>query len=314
MSQPKKISDAGIALLVEFEGEILRVYNDPVGLPTFGVGHLVTAAEKKDYPVGKKITKATSRAFLRRDVERFEDCINSSVKVPITQNQFDALLSLAFNIGETNFKRSSVLRNLNKRQFDKAADAFTAWNKAKKNGKKIVLPGLTRRRNAERSVFLSPDDPNSATATASIESDANRTTTNDQPLDSSLVPAEQPLPTPVVVEKEKEKGFFEGIKLTVAGWWATIGGMEGARQVSGDATAFGISGGDILQKVIIALIAAFVLWICYRGLKHIAAGIKSRILTAALVNANGTPGQVIVAEADKLAELEANGWVAVRRK
>lgn len=298
-------------MLVEFEGEILRVYNDPVGLPTFGVGHLVTAAEKKDYPVGKKITRATSRAFLRRDVERFEDCINSSVKVPITQNQFDALLSLAFNIGETNFKRSSVLRNLNKRQFDKAADAFTAWNKAKKNGKLTVLPGLTRRRNAERSVFLSPDDPNSATAQPSGDSAATKDDSN--PLDTPPVPAE-PLPTPIVVEKEKEKGFFEGIKLTVAGWWATIGGMEGARQVSGDATAFGISGGDILQKVIIALIAAFVLWICYRGLKHIAAGIKSRILTAALVNANGTPGQVIVAEADKLAELEANGWVAVRRQ
>lgn len=307
MSQPKKISDAGIALLVEFEGEILRVYNDPVGLPTFGVGHLVTAAEKKDYPVGKKITKATSRAFLRRDVERFEDCINSSVKVPITQNQFDALLSLAFNIGESAFRRSSVLRNLNNRKFEKAANSFLAWNKA--GGR--TLPGLTRRRNAERSVFLSPDDPNSATAQPSGDSAATKDDSN--PLDTPPVPAE-PLPTPVVVEKEKEKGFFEGIKLTVAGWWATIGGMEGARQVSGDATAFGISGGDILQKVIIALIAAFVLWICYRGLKHIAAGIKSRILTAALVNANGTPGQVIVAEADKLAELEKQGWVAVRRQ
>ena len=297
------VSEDGIKLLIEFEGEVLSVYKDPVGLPTLGVGHLVTPAEKSNYPVGKRITRAESRAFLRRDVERFENCINENVKVPITQNQFDALLSLAFNIGEAGFKRSSVLRHLNNRKFEKAANAFLAWNKA--DGQ--VLPGLTRRRNAERSVFLTPDEPES-TAAQSLP------VTTDEQQPAQQPASEPPPPSNIVVEKEKEKGFFEGIKMTVAGWWATIGGMEGARQVSGDATAFGISGGDILQKVIIALIAAFVLWICYRGLKHIASGIKSRILTAALVNANGTPGQVIVAEADKLADLEKQGWVAVRRQ
>ena len=151
MKNNYRLSDAGIKLLVEFEGEILRVYRDPIGLPTLGVGHLVTPAEKKDYPVGKVITREVSRQFLRQDAARFEKCVNNSVLVPVTQNQFDAMVSLAFNVGEANFRKSSVLRFVNQRNFQKAADSFGLWNKA--GGK--VLSGLARRRAAERSVFLS---------------------------------------------------------------------------------------------------------------------------------------------------------------
>lgn len=157
-----KVSDAGIKMLVEFEDEKLYVYRDPVGLPTFGVGHLVTADEKADYPVGKKITKAISREFLRKDLERFEDAVQSLVKVKLNQNQFDALVSLAFNIGVSAFKRSSVLRHLNAGKTTLAANAFLAWNKA--DGR--VLQGLVMRRNTERSVFLTPVDAVVETATA----------------------------------------------------------------------------------------------------------------------------------------------------
>lgn len=152
-------------MLVGFEGEILKVYKDPIGLPTLGVGHLVTPAEKKDYPVGKKITRAESREFLRNDLRRFEDAVNNLVKVPITQNQFDALTSFAFNVGEGNLKRSSVLRNLNNRKFDAAANSFLAWNRA--GGK--VLDGLTRRRHTERSVFLTPDKVSAAGVTMPVQ-------------------------------------------------------------------------------------------------------------------------------------------------
>lgn len=180
---------------MDFEGEILKVYKDPVGLPTLGVGHLVTPAEKKDYPVGKKITRAESRSFLRRDLQRFEDTVNKSVHVPITQNQFDALVSLAFNIGEAGFKRSSVLRNLNNRKFDAAADSFLAWNKA--GGK--TLHGLTRRRQTERSVFLTPD-PTSAAASQLTSTELNR----KEPDDSS--PAKiQPSPSDTVGEITAKK-------------------------------------------------------------------------------------------------------------
>jgi lysozyme len=170
------MSNEGIAMLIAFEGERLVVYKDPVGLPTFGVGHLVTPAEKAEFPVGKKITRKVSREYLRNDLAKFENCVNSLVDVPITQNQFDAMVSLAFNIGQAGFKRSSVLRHLNNRKYSKAADAFLAWNKA--GGR--VLQGLTRRRETERSVFLSPD----STATQEQSTGANDPGTSaSQPLD-----------------------------------------------------------------------------------------------------------------------------------
>lgn len=164
----RRISDKGIALLVEFEGEILHVYKDPVGLPTFGVGHLVTPAERDEFPVGKKIAKAVSREYLRRDVKRFEDAVNSLVMVPLTQNQFDALVSLVFNIGEGNFRKSSVLRHLNARNYSQAAASFMRFNKARKNGVLTVLSGLTRRRNAEIALFNKKD---SAAVSTNVETE-----------------------------------------------------------------------------------------------------------------------------------------------
>lgn len=145
-----KTSRAGIDFIADHEGEVLEVYADPVGLPTLGVGHLLTSDEKRAMPIGTKITKEQSRAYLAKDLAQMESAVNESVKVPITQNQFDALVSLAFNIGAGGFKRSSVLRNLNNRKFTAAADAFLLWNKA--GGK--VLKGLTRRRREERELFL----------------------------------------------------------------------------------------------------------------------------------------------------------------
>lgn len=197
------VSDEGIKMLVDFEGEILKVYKDPVGLPTFGVGHLVKPHETAEFPVGKKITRATSRAYLKQDLAEFEACVNDLVKVPITQNQFDALVSLAFNIGPANFKRSSVLRHLNNRQFTKAANAFLAWNKARKNGKLIVLDGLVRRRNTERSVFLTPDPQDSA---------ADAPTNNPQTIEQATDDTTQAAPdTPPPTLWERVTGWVDTI-------------------------------------------------------------------------------------------------------
>lgn len=145
-----RVSKHGREFITAHEGEVLKVYLDPVGLPTMGVGHLLTDEEKAKYPVGSVITRGVSQEFLERDLRRFEDAVSALVKVPINQDQFDALVSFAFNVGEGNFKRSSVLRHLNAGLYAKAADAFLAWNKSK--GK--VLPGLTRRRKEERELFL----------------------------------------------------------------------------------------------------------------------------------------------------------------
>lgn len=166
----KKVSDKGIKLLKGWEGEVLHGYKDAVGFLTVGVGHLVKKGEP--YKLNQKVAQAESTRLLREDLKRFEDCINASVKVPITQNQFDALVSFSFNVGESALKRSSVLKNLNGRKFASAADAFLLWNKA--GGK--ILPGLHRRRKEERELFLTPDASQSSFSTAKSELASSRST------------------------------------------------------------------------------------------------------------------------------------------
>jgi lysozyme len=143
------LSPAGEDFIARFEGEILRVYLDPVGLPTLGIGHLLTPAERQAMPVGTPITKEMSRKFFRSDIARFESALNELVTTA-NQNQVDALLSLMFNIGEAGFKRSSVLRYHRHRNYAAAANAFLLWNKA--GGR--VLKGLVNRRKAERELYL----------------------------------------------------------------------------------------------------------------------------------------------------------------
>ena len=159
MAQNDYITSAnGREFIAEHEGEVLKVYLDPVGLPTLGVGHLLTAAERKRMPVGTKISKAESQAYLAKDLETAEDAVRAAVKVPITQNQFDALVSFTFNVGAKAMRGSSVIRRLNARDFTGAANAFLLWNKA--GGK--VQKGLVNRRKAERELFLTADKQISA--------------------------------------------------------------------------------------------------------------------------------------------------------
>jgi len=322
MKNNYKVSSDGINLLVEFEGEVLKVYKDPIGLPTLGVGHLVTPNEKKDYPVGKKITRAESRQFLRRDLARFEDCVNSSVKVPITQNQFDALVSLAFNIGEGAFKRSSVLRNLNARKFDAAADSFRAWNKA--GGK--TLPGLTRRRATERSVFLTPDESAETQSTNLSESpsivklqDESAGATNVGNLLSNELP---PNSDSVVIEKEDlppiENSYVKRKWKQITAWWGGIGGLSVVKENTD--TVSQMTGGwrpdpVIIGWVIVGVIALFFIWF-FGGwiVEKVIKPLLSRWLTISLVKANTTPTNTVdVALPDHLAALEKQGYTIVRR-
>lgn len=150
-----KLSDAGIDLVAKFEGRRLTVYADPVGLPSVGIGHLLTAAERKKWPVGTKLTAAEVDALFRKDVARFEQAVNDKVLVTLNQGQFDALVSLAFNIGAGAFAKSSLLKSLNAGCPLIAANKFLEWNKA--GGK--VLSGLTKRRQAERELFLTASAP-----------------------------------------------------------------------------------------------------------------------------------------------------------
>lgn len=116
---------------------------------TIGYGHTKTARQ------GMVITEAQAEQLLRGDLAWVEDVIDRLVKVPLTQNQHDAVGSLIFNIGEGNFSKSTVLRKLNTGDYRGAADAFLMWNKQrdKQTGKMNVLRGLTKRRQQERDLF-----------------------------------------------------------------------------------------------------------------------------------------------------------------
>lgn len=142
----RKISDKGVALIKEFEGLRLKAYPDPAtnGDPwTIGVGH--TGPNVRP---GLVITEAQADDFLRKDVGRFEKAVNRLAPIT-TQDQFDALVSLAFNVGEGNLASSTLLRMHNAGNYDGASNQFARWNKAA--GK--VMTGLTRRRAAEAKLY-----------------------------------------------------------------------------------------------------------------------------------------------------------------
>jgi lysozyme len=146
-------SAAGRVAISRREGNVLKSYLDSVGVLTIGVGHTSAAGPPK-VTKGLTITAAESDAILARDLAGVEASVSAMVKVPLNQNEFDALVSLVFNIGAGGFKGSSVLRNLNAGNRAGAADAMLAWNKGTVKGKKVALPGLTNRRQEERMQFL----------------------------------------------------------------------------------------------------------------------------------------------------------------
>jgi len=139
-----KVSNNGINLIKRFEGLELKSYKDSVGILTIGYGH--THAVK----AGDVITGEQADAFLREDLQVAELTVNTNVKVKLTQGQFDALVSFVFNLGSGNFVKSTLIKKLNAGDYAGAADEFSKWVNA--GGKK--LPGLVKRRAAEREVFL----------------------------------------------------------------------------------------------------------------------------------------------------------------
>ncbi len=149
-----RTSVAGRAAIKRREGEKLSAYKDSVGIWTIGVGH-TTAAGAPTVTAGMKITAAQSDEILARDLTAVEDDLNAVVKVPVNQNQFDALSSIHFNIGPGSFRSSTLLKKLNAKDYAGAADQFLVWNKGTINGKKVVIDGLTIRRKDERAQFLS---------------------------------------------------------------------------------------------------------------------------------------------------------------
>ncbi len=155
-----RISETGLRRLAQWEGEIKDdgkhvAYDDAAGYPTIGIGHLLTEEELKTGHIlieGKLIDWGWDGLFdeeafslLGQDLQWAQDAVNKNVKVFLLQNQFDTLVSFVFNVGETNFRSSTLLRVLNEANYAEVPNQLKRWNKA--DGK--ILRGLIIRRQHE---------------------------------------------------------------------------------------------------------------------------------------------------------------------
>lgn len=144
------INDRGLELVKVFEGLRLEAYQDSVGIWTIGYG---TTSDIVPVRPGMVITESQAEMFLRQGLVRFEEDVAQLVKVPLTSDQFSALVVFTYNVGPGSLSQSTLRRKLNDGDYAGAAEEFLRWNKA--GGEE--LPGLTRRRRAERALFLSQD-------------------------------------------------------------------------------------------------------------------------------------------------------------
>ena len=146
-----RTSNNGFNIIKEAEGLRLKPYQDVAGFWTIGYGHKIIEGDPF-YPEGdiKQITNAQAFGLLASDVGKAERAVNNLVKVPLTQNQFDALVSFVFNLGTGNFKKSTLLKKLNESDYEGAAEQLPRWRFA--GGRE--WEGLINRRNKEKALFL----------------------------------------------------------------------------------------------------------------------------------------------------------------
>jgi len=137
-------SAAGVAFVGHHEGLKKTAYRDPVGIVTVCYGHTATAR------LGQSYSKEACQALLQSDLRAAEAAVRRLVKVPLSQETFDALVSFVFNVGEGNFARSTLLRKLNAGDYVGACRELPKWTLAR--GRE--LPGLVTRRNDEMALCL----------------------------------------------------------------------------------------------------------------------------------------------------------------
>ena len=133
-----------ITIVAGFEGLYPKAYRDPVGIPTICYGHI------EGVRMGDTMTVQQCKDLLATDLVAYDKAMMACVKVPLSPQEHAAYLSFAYNVGTGGWCKSTSLRKLNAGDRLGACDGLLAWNKATKNGRKIVLPGLDRRRKEER--------------------------------------------------------------------------------------------------------------------------------------------------------------------
>ncbi|MCZ2203986.1 lysozyme [Bartonella sp. A05] len=145
----RKISKEGLALIKQWEGLRLHAYQDAIGVWTIGYGHTEQAGE----PIvqdGMKITASQAEVILRRDLEQFEETVEKAVLQPLNDEQFSALVSFCYNVGSKAFCNSTLLKKLNKGDYEFVPAELQKWIKA--GGKR--LKGLVNRRAAEAGLWV----------------------------------------------------------------------------------------------------------------------------------------------------------------
>ena len=142
----QQVNEDGLKLLETCEGLRLKAYKDVRGILTIGYGHTGPDVRPDSF-----ITQQDAEKLLTEDIAIAKEAVDRLVKVPLTSNQFSALVCFVYNIGQGSFASSTLLRRLNLRDYAGAADEFLRWNKA--NG--VPVAGLTARRKAEKALFQS---------------------------------------------------------------------------------------------------------------------------------------------------------------
>ena len=152
----KTMSDAGITLIKKFEGFRARPYACPAGVATCGYGSTFYADGAPVKLTDPMVSQADAELLLQNTLGQYEKAVNESVTQPLTQGQFDALVDFSYNCGSMAFKSSTLLKKINAGDMAGASIEFLRWTKA--NG--VTLPGLVRRREAERLLFVGALDGN----------------------------------------------------------------------------------------------------------------------------------------------------------
>ncbi len=263
---------AALDIIKRFEGLELEAYLCPADVWTIGYGH--TGADVKP---GRKITEAEAEDILRKDLRKFEDSVESMIKVDVNENEFGACVSLTYNIGPGNFQSSTVLRKLNAGERAAAADAFEMWNKATVNGEKVVLEGLKRRRAAEKGLFLTPAAGSPTKIVKTV--DATPEEDKDHPAaKGETAPAPQTAATKVVLESGDDDMSMElptGAAVAGgAGAVAVVAGGASEADIEADpgpiknAIAWAKENSDTILMVVGAVILIYSVYVIVRRINH----------------------------------------------
>jgi GH24 family phage-related lysozyme (muramidase) len=151
--QPKPVSKFAINLIKEFEGFKDYAYIDTDGTPVIGYG--LSRIGGIPVQIGDRISTTQADAALDAHIREIHRELDEAVKVDLSDRQLSALTSLAYNVGVESVKSSTLVEKINAQDYAGAADEFLRWDKANLQGALVQMPGLTRRRTAERQLFLS---------------------------------------------------------------------------------------------------------------------------------------------------------------